>query len=99
MNNEEQDDILDVLFRAREEDLYIKTEKEKRKQKDLFDKSRKCSDELDIAIDNIPDGFSETIANIKKCMSNKLECESEISSYYNQKFYKSGFRDAIKLLL
>ncbi len=98
MKNEEQDDILDILYIAREEYLYYMTEQEKNKKKELFEKHKKCSEKLDNAINNIPEGFTGTIENINQCMSNKLECDTEVSSYYNQKFYKAGFRDAIKLL-
>ena len=51
------------------------------------------------AIDNIPPCFEETKENIIKTIENYLEKDKALQSYDNERFYKVGFIDAIRLML
>ena len=68
-------------------------------ERKLLSKKSKDYSNIYIAIDNIPDGFIETINGIKTSIENYIETLNEIQGIENEKFYEEGFSDAIQLIL
>ncbi|MEI3391348.1 MAG: hypothetical protein V8R30_06985 [Clostridia bacterium] len=87
--------LLNELFRTREDSIYNFTDNERK----LLSKKSKDYSNIYIAIDNIPDGFIETINGIKTSIENYIETLNEIQGIENEKFYEEGFSDAIQLIL
>ena len=87
--------LLNELFRTREDSIYNFTYNERK----LLSKKSKDYSNIYIAIDNIPDGFIETINGIKTSIENYIETLNEIQGIENEKFYEEGFSDAIQLIL
>ena len=87
--------LLNELFRTREDSIYNFTDNERK----LLSKKSKDYSNIYIAIDNIPDGFIETINGIKTSIENYIETLNEIQGIENEKFYQQGFSYEIKLIL
>ena len=87
--------LLNELFRTREDSIYNFTYNERK----ILSKKSKDYSNIYIAIDNIPDGFIETINGIKTSIENYIETLNEIQGIENEKFYEEGFSDAIQLIL
>lgn len=94
-SNIETKDILDKIFEQREEEIYNFTAEEREK---LSKKSKQYND-IYIAIENIPDAFTETINGIKVSIENYLETLNSLQGIENKKFYREGFTDAINLFV
>lgn len=93
-NDFKENDLLDRIFRAREEEIY-KFKKEERK---LLAKKSQDYKKVYIAIENIPDSFVEIIKGVKTSIENYIETLNEIQGIENEKFYKAGFSDAVNLI-
>ena len=93
-NEFEENDLLDKIFRAREEEIYEFKEEERK----LLSKKSQDYQKIYIAIENIPDSFVETINGIKTSIENYIETLNEIQGIENEKFYKTGFSDAVNLI-
>ena len=75
-------------------------EGDKEKLLELTNKRKEKNKQLEIAIDNLQDVcFEKTVDNLKKKIEEKLEVEYDINAYYNEKSYKMGFEDAVKLIV
>ena len=72
-----EDDILNELFLEREDKIHELKEHEK--QKEIFINNRICSENLQIALGNLPDCFEEVSKQIKKIppITKPLEKESD----------------------
>lgn len=88
-------DILDMLFLQREDEIYQITESERK----LSYKKSEDYSKIYTAIDNIPNAFVETKKVIGKSIEIYLNTLSAVQANENEKFYKTGFSDAVKLIL
>lgn len=91
-----EDDILNELFLEREDKIHELKENEK--QKEIFINNKICSENLQIALDNLPDCFEEVSKQINKRVDEKVQAQNEILGYFCEKFYKIGFQDGISLI-
>lgn len=91
----EMKDLLDEFFTTREEEIYNITDCER----ELVSKKSKDYAKIYTAIENIPDGFVETIESIKTSIETYLETLTDIQGIENEKFYKFGFSDAVNLFM
>lgn len=87
--------LLNKIFEQREIEIY---EIKQNERKLLLQKSKEYSN-IFISINNIPNAFKETRKGIKDNITKYLETFNEIQGIENEKFYKEGFSDAIKLIL
>lgn len=92
------DDILDVIYMGRVEDLSIIAKKDKENLKDLLKKRKNSYEQIEIAINNIPNAFTETRKMIIESIESYLEIVNIVGSYENETFYKCGFRDGINII-
>lgn len=93
------DDKLNSFFEKRSEELNIITPEEKKRRKNLIEEYKVCYDDVLNAIENIPPCFKETRANIINVLENYLEKDKILQTYDNERFYKTGFCDAIGFIL
>lgn len=91
----EKYNILNDILETREKNIYETAENEK----ELVEKENKKYTNIYSIIDNIPNSFTETRKQIKMSIENYLETLSTMQATENEKFYKEGFSDAIKLLV
>ncbi len=91
--------VLNEFYKSRENEISTLTEVDKKKLESLFWERKQKNEELEIAISNIPEALTETINNLKNKIQEKLEVEHNIDNYYTERAYKSGFSDAIKLIM
>ena len=94
-NEFKTNDLLDKIFKSREEEIYNFNEEERK----LLLKKSQDYKKIYIAINNVPDAFVETIQGIKTSIENYIETLSNLQGVKNKKFYKEGFNDAINLIL
>lgn len=87
-------DILDELFKQRENEIYSIKYNERK----VLSQSNNEYNDIFIAINNIPNGFTETRSNIQSSITKYLEKLNEFQGMENEKFYKEGFSDAINLI-
>lgn len=91
---DENKDILDKLFKQRENEIYSIRYNERK----LLSQSNKEYNDIFIAINNIPNGFTETRNKIQNSITKYLEKLNRFQGMENEKFYKEGFSDAINLI-
>lgn len=92
--NDENKDILDKLFKQRENEIYNIRKKERK----IVTQYNKEYNDVFVSINNIPNGFTETRNNIQNTITKYLEKLNEFQGIENEKFYKEGFSDAINLI-
>lgn len=90
------DDILNELFFNRKNKIHELEEKESCKE--IFINNKICNDNLQIALNNLPDCFEEVSKQINKSVDEKVQAQKDILGYFCEKFYKIGFQDAISLI-
>ena len=91
------DPILETIFRGREEELY--NEDENRDIIKIKEEYPVNYDKLLITIKNLPPHFHNTREGIIEALENYSMRESSIKAYDNEKFYKVGFCDGIRIVL
>ena len=64
----------------------------------FYDSSKICNDNLQIALNNLPDCFEEVSKQINKSVDEEVQAQKDILGYFCEKFYKIGFQDAISLI-
>lgn len=91
---------INKIYKIREDEIESVTESDKKQLLELMNKRKEKNKQLEIAIDNLPDiCFEKTVDNLKKKIEEKLEVEYDINAYYNEKSYKMGFEDAVRLIV
>lgn len=93
------DDLLDIIYEDRCEKLSKITIEGKKNINNLLETKYKAYEHIDIAINNVPNGFVETRKIIKESIEKYLEVLKLLESYENEKFYKCGFCDGINMEL
>lgn len=93
------DDKLNSFFLKRDEDLNNFTKKEKIQRSEIVKEYKVNYDDILNAIENIPPCFEETRENIIKTIENYLEKDRILQAYDNERFYKTGFCDAVGFII
>lgn len=94
-----EDTMLDTIFKEREEELYKENEKEDLEIIKIKEKYTVDYEKLLIAIKNLPPHFNNTREGIIETLENYLTRENLIMAHDNEKFYKAGFCDGIRIIL
>lgn len=94
-----EDTMLDTIFREREEELYRKNEKEDLEIAKIKEKYTVDYEKLLVAIKNLPPHFYNTREGIIEALQSYLTRENLIMAHDNEKFYKAGFCDGIRIIL
>ena len=94
MENEQS--ILNQLFVSKEENICAFNEYDKRRIKELT----KDNDTYQMLLDKLEDLSDDDISKskVKDSLESYIDKVNVIGSYENEKFYKSGFADAINLV-
>lgn len=90
LKNYMTDDILNELFLKREDKIHKIEEKEK--QKEIFINNKRSSEDLEIALSNLPDCFEEVSRMINKAVDEKVQAQNEVLGYFCEK-YKSQYQN------
>lgn len=94
------DSILDTIFREREEELFCTTKSKEDTQINEIKKEYTTDyQKLMLIIKNLPPHFHNIRENIVKALEDYRIREDLLAAYDNEKFYKIGFCDGIKLML
>ena len=93
------DDLLDIIYEERCEKLSTITILDRKNINSLLENRKKAYEDINIAINNIPNAFVETQKMIKNSIENYLEILNAIGSHESEKFYKCGFCDGINIKL
>lgn len=93
--DKKEESILNELFSSREEFICVITDYDKEKINDLV----KENDTYEVLLNKIKklSKDDKTIKQIKESLESYTDGIHAISSYENEKFYKIGFADAVKL--
>ncbi len=93
------DPLLDSIFREREEELYIECKNE---DEDIIEIKQNYDidcEKLINKIKNLPPHFNNTREEIIKSLDKYVMRENLIMAHDNEKFYKAGFCDGIRIIL
>lgn len=93
------DDKINSFFIKRDEDLNTFTKEQQKQRLEIVKEYKVNYDSVLRAIDNIPPCFEETRKNIIQAIKNYLEKERILQTYDNERFYKTGFCDAIGFII
>ena len=92
-------DIVDIIYKAREDDLGTITLEDKKNLKEINNKINGKYIEYKNALANIPDEYKMVKREIIDKFNNYLEELQNREAYYNEKNYKTGFRDGGMLII
>lgn len=92
-------DELSELYKDREREILVLEKEDEKKIRKLLKEKEEKNKQLEIALSNFPKCFKCTIANLNKAIQDKLEIESCINRYFNEKSYIFGFTDAMKFIV
>ena len=93
------DSLLESIFREREDELYVELKNE---DEDIIEIKQKYDvdyEKLINKIKNLPPHFNNTREEIIKSLDKYIMRENLIRAYDNEKFYKAGFCDGIRIII
>ncbi len=93
------DSLLDSIFREREEELYVESKNEDEDIIKIKQKYDMDCEKLINKIKNLPPHFNNTREEIIKALDKYVMRENLIMAHDNEKFYKAGFCDGIRIIL
>lgn len=93
------DSTLDSLYNEKEESIYKISYKDKKEIKEIEKKYSINYDRLLLSIKNVPPHFNNVRETIIQNLESYVNRKDLISTYENEKFYKTGFIDGVKLIL
>lgn len=92
------DDILDSIFKEREEKIYYSKNESKEIEKIKNENAMSYTKFVEV-IKNLPPHFKNCRENILDALDQYSDRQNLIQAYDNEKFYKIGFWDGIKMIL
>ena len=95
----EENDILNTLFQVRDEELAMITKQDKENLKEVNQRLKQEEVELKKTINYLPKVMKKNKENIIDAFYKYLEILNERNSYYDQKYYEAGFKDAFRLAM
>ena len=94
------DDIINIIFREREEELYSRKENQYDAEVIGIKEDYPVDyDKLLVTINNLSPHFNNTREGIIAVLESYLTRENLIMAHDNEKFYKIGFCDGIRIIL
>lgn len=99
MVEENENNILYIIYYERDNELCCLNADKKEENKEILKENENNAKDLEIALNNLPDCFEEVSKNIKECVEKKIESERELTGCFTKKYYEAGFSDAVKLIL
>lgn len=93
------DDMLELIFREREEEIYQEKNKENIDVKKIKENNKTNYEQLLKIIKEIPKEFKEIQEKIIEALGKYVARENLIMAYDNEKFYKIGFCDGIRTII
>ena len=96
--NEENDEMLKIIFQAREESFANLDEADKEFMSKDYANRKKKYQHLKSQLDSIPYNLNKTKEKISKAIENYVEAIDCESSYFTEKYYLNGLKDGIKLM-
>ena len=91
--------LLDAIYREREDSLYQHTEIDNENIKEITKNLPITYEDLLVAIKNLPSHFNNTKEFILERLEGYMKRQNSLIAYDNEKFYKNGFCDGIKIIL
>lgn len=93
------DDLLDEIFKSREDVIYERNKKEKEDINKIKERYPIDYEQLLTYIKNIPPHFNNIRNNIIDALDSYSMRENLLTGYDNEKFYKIGFCDGIRIVI
>lgn len=91
--------LIDTIYREREDNLYQHSEIDNENIKEITKNLPITHEDLLVAIKNLPPHFNNTREFILERLEGYIERQNCLNAYDNERFYKNGFRDGIKIML
>lgn len=90
---------LDVLFQARDEEIATITKKDRNELKETEELLEEQEVSFRKTVESIPSFMKQTKSEIMNLFYDYIEIFNDRNSYFEQKYYETGFKDAIALIL
>ena len=94
-----QNEMLDLIYREREDSLYQYDEEDEEVVKKITNKNPTTYEDLLTAIKNLPPHFKNTREFIIGKLEKYMERQNNLCAYDNEKFYKIGFCDGVRMMI
>ena len=91
--------LLDAIYREREDSLYQHTEIDNENIKKITKNLPITYEDLLVSIKNLPPHFNNTREFILERLEGYMKRQNSLIAYDNEKIYKNGFCDGIKIIL
>ena len=91
--------LLDTIYREREDSLYQHTKIDNENIIELTKNLPITYEDLLVAIKNLPPHFNNTREFILERLEGYIKRQYCLNAYDNERFYKNGFCDGIKMML
>lgn len=95
----EENDILNTLFQVRDEELAMITKQDKENLQEVNQRLKQEEVEFKKTINYLPKVMKKNKENIIDAFYKYLEILNERNSYYDQKYYEAGFKDAFRMVM
>lgn len=90
--------MLDLIYSKREDSLYQFSKNDEEKIKEISKNNPITYDDLLVAIKNLPPHFNNTREFILERLEKYMERQNSLSAYDNERFYKNGFCDGVRMM-
>lgn len=96
---EENLNCLNVLFQARDEEIATITKKDRTELKETEELLEEQEMSFRRTVESIPSFMKQTKCEIMNLFYDYIEIFNDRNSYFEQKYYEAGFKDAVGLIL
>ena len=96
---EENLNCLNVLFQARDEEIATITKEDREELKETEELLKEQEISFRNAVQSIPSFMKQTKCEIMNLFYYYIEIFADRNSYFEQKYYEAGFKDAVGLIL
>lgn len=96
---EENLNCLNVLFQARDEEIATITKEDREELKETEELLKEQEMSFRKTVEGIPSFMKQTKCEIMNLFYDYIEIFADRNSYFEQKYYEAGFKDAVGLIL
>lgn len=96
---EENLNCLNVLFQARDEEIATITKEDREELKETEELLKEQEMSFRKTVEGIPSFMKQTKCEIMNLFYDYIEIFDDRNSYFEQKYYEAGFKDAVGLIL
>lgn len=99
LNKYVNDEMLQTIYEAREDEIYELKSNENYERNRILEDNPTSYERLLLIIKNLPPHFKNTREMILETLEEYTKRETALTAYDNERFYKVGFCDGIRIII